>query len=55
MREVADLIALAFRDLEKNRAEILGRVDALIQKHPIYCDCHSARPPRGAGERCPAA
>jgi len=38
MVEVADLITLAFRDVEKNRAEILARVDGLCKKYPIYTD-----------------
>lgn len=38
MVEVADLITLAFRDVEKHRAEILARVDALCKKYPIYAD-----------------
>jgi glycine hydroxymethyltransferase len=38
MREVAELITLAFRDLDKNCADIIARVDALCRKYPIYTD-----------------
>ena len=36
MREIAALIALAVKDAETNREEILSRVAALCKKHPLY-------------------
>jgi glycine hydroxymethyltransferase len=38
MREVAELITLAFRNLDDNCNDIIARVDALCRKHPIYTD-----------------
>jgi len=36
MKEVAQLIAMAAKDIEGNREEIIARVDALCKKFPLY-------------------
>lgn len=36
MKEIALLIDMALEDLEKNRSEIENRVDALLDKYPLY-------------------
>jgi len=36
MEEIAQLIALTAADFEKNREEVIARVDALCRKYPLY-------------------
>ena len=36
MKEIANLISMAVKDIDAGRDEIIARVDALCKKHPIY-------------------